>query len=184
MNPSAWDRAKSLLAAAAVLPVPEREPFVEEHCSDPALRREVLELLASPAPLTAIVTAGTLEPGVRLGTYVIDRLIGKGGMGEVYEALDSNLQRRVAIKVLPRPFIDEPERQARFRREAQILAALNHPNIAQIHGFEESTEVAATGRPSPTACIGPCHSPKSCRSPGRLPTRCRPLTHKASFIAI
>jgi serine/threonine-protein kinase len=143
MNPSAWDRAKSLLADAAALPAAERERFVVEHCSDPVLRREVLELLASPAPLTGIVTRAALEPGARLGPYVIDQLIGKGGMGEVYKARDSALNRSVAIKVLPDSVADDAERQARFRREAQLLAALNHPNIAHIHGFEESTGVAA-----------------------------------------
>jgi len=143
MNQPAWDRAKSLLADAAVLPAGERERFVVEHCPDPVLRREVLEMLASPAPLTGIVTGSALEPGARLGPYVIDRLIGRGGMGEVYKARDSSLNRSVAIKVLPDPFAEAPERQARFRREAQLLAALDHPNIAHIHGFEESTGVTA-----------------------------------------
>jgi Tol biopolymer transport system component len=143
MNQSSWDRAKSLLADAAALPAAERERFVVEHCPDPELQRELLELLASPAPLTGIVTAGALEPGARLGPYVVDGLIGRGGMGEVYKARDSALNRSVAIKVLPDSLVGDPERQARFRREAQLLAALNHPNIAHVHGFEESTGVAA-----------------------------------------
>jgi len=142
MSQSAWDRMKSLLADAADLPEGERERYVMEHCSDPALRRQVLEMLVSPASLSSIVAAGALEPGARLGPYVIDQLIGKGGMGEVYKARDSALNRSVAIKVLPAA-IDDPGRQARFRREAQVLAALNHPNIAHIHGLEESTGVAA-----------------------------------------
>ena len=143
MNQSTWDRAKSLLADAAALPAAERERFVVEHCPDPVLRHEVLELLGSPAPLTGIVSGSALEPGARLGPYVIDRLIGRGGMGEVYKARDSTLNRSVAIKVLPVPSVGDSERKARFRREAQLLAALNHPNIAHIHGFEESTGVAA-----------------------------------------
>ena len=143
MNQSAWDHAKALLADAAALPAADRERFVVDHCPDPVLRREVLELLASPAPLTGIVTGAALEPGARLGPYVIDGLIGRGGMGEVYKARDSALNRSVAIKVLPELLVDDPERQARFRREAQLLAALNHPNIAHVHGFEESTGVAA-----------------------------------------
>jgi serine/threonine protein kinase/Tol biopolymer transport system component len=142
MNRAAWEHAKSLLAGAAELPSADRERFVAEHCSDPELRRDVLELLASPAPLTAIVAESALQPGARLGPYIIDRLLGIGGMGEVYEARDSTLNRRVAIKVLPYPFADDPERLARFRREAQLLAALNHPNIAHIHGFEEFAGVA------------------------------------------
>src|SRR5215471_13356654 len=143
MNQSAWDDAKSLLADAAALPAAERERFVLEHCPDPVLRREVLELLASPAALTGIVNASALEPGARLGPYVIDRLIGSGGMGEVYKATDSTLNRSVAIKVLPAPLVNDPERQSRFRREAQLLAALNHPNIAHIHGFEDAGPMSA-----------------------------------------
>src|SRR5207302_10004497 len=107
------------------------------------LRREVLELLASPAPLSDIVSASALEPGARLGPYVVERLLGRGGMGEVYKARDTTLNRSVAIKVLPDPFAEDDERLARFRREAQLLAALNHPNIAHIHGFEEFIGVAA-----------------------------------------
>ena len=136
MNRATWERAKSLLADAAELPPPDRERFVAEHCSDPELRREVLELLASPAPLTGIVTASALQPGTRLGPYVVDCLLGSGGMGEVYKALDTTLNRSVALKVLPALVAKNPEWLARFRREAQILAALNHSNVAHIHGFE------------------------------------------------
>ena len=121
MNRSAWERAKSLLADAAELPVADRERFVAEHCSDPELRRDVLELLASPASLTGIVAANALQPGARLGRYVIDRLIGSGGMGEVYEARDSTLNRNVAIKVLPEPVSDDAV--ARRYREWQRARA-------------------------------------------------------------
>src|SRR3990170_251390 len=79
-----------------------------------------------------------LTSGTRLGTYEIRALIGAGGMGEVYEAHDSKLGRDVAIKVLPEQFARDPERLARFQREAKLLAALNHPNIATIHGLEQS----------------------------------------------
>src|SRR5262245_8507080 len=78
-----------------------------------------------------------LAAGNRLGPYVIDAALGAGGMGEVYRARDTRLKRDVAIKVLPDLFVNDPERLARFTREAQMLAALNHPNIAQIHGLEE-----------------------------------------------
>ncbi len=79
----------------------------------------------------------SLEPGSRLGAYEIVALIGAGGMGEVYRARDTRLKREVAIKVLPDAFVTDPDRLARFQREAELLATLNHPNIAQIHGVEE-----------------------------------------------
>jgi hypothetical protein len=79
-----------------------------------------------------------LPAGTKLGTYEIVTPIGAGGMGEVYQALDGNLRRDVAIKVLPEAFAHDPERLSRFRREAQLLAALNHSNIATIFGLEDS----------------------------------------------
>ena len=79
-----------------------------------------------------------LTPGTRLGPYEIAAQIGEGGMGEVYQATDTNLKRSVAIKVLPELVAGDAERLARFQREAEVVAALNHPNIAQIHGLEKS----------------------------------------------
>ena len=84
-----------------------------------------------------------LHPGTRLGPYAIAAQIGEGGMGEVYQATDTNLARQVAIKVLPASVAADPERLARFDREAKTLAALNHPNIAQIHGLEKSAGTIA-----------------------------------------
>jgi serine/threonine protein kinase len=78
--------------------------------------------------------------GTKLAHYEITSHLGTGGMGEVYQATDSKLGRRVAIKVLPDAFASDPERLSRFRREAQVLASLNHPNIAQIYGLEEFGE--------------------------------------------
>ena len=79
----------------------------------------------------------SLEPGSRLAHYEILELIGAGGMGEVYRARDTKLGRDVAIKVLPAELAEQPERMARFRREATLLASLNHPHIASIYGLEE-----------------------------------------------
>ena len=79
-----------------------------------------------------------LEVGSRLGHYDVTALIGEGGMGQVYRATDTKLNRQVALKILPEAFASDPDRLARFQREAQVLASLNHPNIAQIHGLEES----------------------------------------------
>ena len=85
----------------------------------------------------------SLAPGTRIGPFQILSPLGAGGMGEVYRARDSRLQRDVAIKVLPDVLASDPERLARFTREAQTLAALNHANIAQVHGLEESGELCA-----------------------------------------
>ncbi len=78
-----------------------------------------------------------------VGPFEVIAQIGAGGMGEVYRATDTNLGRQVAIKVLPDVFANDPERLARFEREAKTLAALNHPNIAQIHGLEKSDGIRA-----------------------------------------
>src|SRR5436190_5110906 len=75
--------------------------------------------------------------GTRLAHYEITGHLGTGGMGEVYQDTDSKLGRSVAIKLLPQAFMHDTERVARFRREARLLASLNHPNIAAIHGVEE-----------------------------------------------
>jgi Tol biopolymer transport system component len=85
----------------------------------------------------------SLQPGARIGPYEIVAAIGAGGMGEVYRARDTKLGRDVAIKVLPTAVANDTDRLARFHREAQLLAALNHPNIAHIHGLEDSTGVPA-----------------------------------------
>src|SRR5579863_3284577 len=74
----------------------------------------------------------------KLGPYEILSPIGAGGMGEVYRAKDTKLDREVAVKVLPAALAQDPDRLARFEREAKVLASLNHPNIAHIYGIEES----------------------------------------------
>jgi len=83
----------------------------------------------------------SLERGTRLGPYEIESVLGAGGMGEVYRARDTLLKRDVAIKVLPLAFAGDPERIARFQREAEVLATLNHPNIAAIHGLQDGDSV-------------------------------------------
>jgi eukaryotic-like serine/threonine-protein kinase len=84
-----------------------------------------------------------LSPGARLGAYEVIAAIGAGGMGEVYRARDLKLGREVALKILPDVFLGDADRIARFEREAQVVASLNHPNIATIHGFQESDGVRA-----------------------------------------
>ena len=120
-----------------------------------------------------------LAARTRLGPYEIVAPIGAGGMGEVYKARDTKLDREVAIKVLPAAFAQDPERLARFEREAKVLAALNHPNIAQIYGFEESDGIRAlamelvpfkrwwgwwTAGYAARRCRGPRSWPPSCRA--------------------
>src|SRR3982751_3154529 len=79
-----------------------------------------------------------LAPGTRIGAYEVVSLLGAGGMGEAYRARDMKLNRDVALKILPEAFALDGDRIARFRREAQVLASLNHPNIGHIYGFEDS----------------------------------------------
>ena len=82
-----------------------------------------------------------LQPGARLGPYEVLSALGAGGMGEVWRARDSRLDRDVALKVLPEAFVADPERLARFEREAKVLASLNHPHIGGIYGLEEADGV-------------------------------------------
>src|SRR5205809_2579254 len=95
-----------------------------------------MDIIATPEVVT-------LQPGTRVGPYEVLSALGAGGMGEVYRARDTTLHRDVAIKVLPELVASDPERVARFEREAQLLAALNHPNIAHIHGLEDSNGIRA-----------------------------------------
>src|SRR5206468_9229972 len=83
----------------------------------------------------------TIVIGQQLGSYEITALLGKGGMGEVYRARDMRLKRQVAIKVLPEAFSRDTERASRFRREAELLASLNHPHIAAIYHVEEAGDL-------------------------------------------
>ena len=85
----------------------------------------------------------SLTPGTRLGSYEVSAQIGAGGMGEVYRARDAKLDRHVALKVLPAALAQDPERLARFEREARTLAQLNHPNIGAIYGIEHDDDVHA-----------------------------------------
>ena len=87
-----------------------------------------------------------LAPGTRIGVYEVTSAIGAGGMGEVYRARDSKLKRDVALKVLPVEVAADPDRLARFQREAETLASLNHPHIAQIYGVEDRAARDGAGR--------------------------------------
>ncbi|MDA1092546.1 MAG: serine/threonine-protein kinase [Acidobacteria bacterium] len=84
-----------------------------------------------------------LTAGTRLGHYTVSALLGEGGMGQVWQATDTRLHRQVALKILPDAFATDPDRLARFQREAQVLASLNHTNIGTIYGLEEADGVKA-----------------------------------------
>ena len=88
-------------------------------------------------------TGMPLTPGSQLGVFTITGPIGVGGMGEVYQATDTNLKRQVAIKVLPASVAGDADRLARYQREAEVLAALNHPHIAAIYGLEKTPDGTA-----------------------------------------
>jgi eukaryotic-like serine/threonine-protein kinase len=143
MTDDRWRRVKALFQAAVERPPAERDAFLAAHAGgDEALRREVESLLASDTndddPEPWRLGLPTIETLRRLGPYDIVAPIGAGAMGEVYRARDSKLNRDVALKVLPPLFALDPDRVARFKREAQVLAALSHSNIAAIYGLEES----------------------------------------------
>src|SRR5687768_8024073 len=95
----------------------------------------------------------SLPTGTRVGPYEILASIGAGGMGEVYRARDAKLGRDVAIKILPGIFSADPERLARFEREARTLATLNHPNIAQIYGLEHVSEATGNNQPGRVSAL-------------------------------
>ena len=143
-----WPRLKVVFADARALPANLRAGYLAVACADDeGLRHEVESLLASdthaksfletPVVLLADTGAQRLE-GLRVGPYRITSRIGAGGMGEVYRARDATLGRDVAIKMLPRILASDPDRLARFDREARMLAALNHPHIGAIYGVEQS----------------------------------------------
>jgi eukaryotic-like serine/threonine-protein kinase len=133
-----------------------RAAFLDTACGgDADLRRQVDELLAGQSDASAFLETPawadtpalqTLGPGTRLGPYTIDGLIGAGGMGEVYLAEDTHLNRQVAIKRLPAEYAEDAGRLARLQREARVLAQLEHPNIAAVHALEEAAP-DGTGAP-------------------------------------
>lgn len=204
MTDSSWPRVKALFEAAVQWPIDQRHAMlVAETGDDEALCREVESLLASdalegsfldrlPAAHASVLddpfavqpratdhaTSPTvLTPGVRVGPYDIVSLLGAGGMGEVYRARDTNLRRDVALKVLPERFALDPERLARFAREAQVLATLNHPNIAAIFGIEQcpdqcrgATGAALSGRQALVLELvdGPTLADRIARGPLRI----------------
>ena len=170
MTEDRWPSVKHLFEAALERPPSERSAFVREAVSgDETLRRKVEALISADdagvalsdqwpqasesllAELRMASAAGdpsassnpSLTAGHRLGKYDVIAPLGAGGMGEVYRAHDPRLGRDVAIKILPHAFTSDPDRRARFEREARMLAALNHPHIAGIYGIEDTGSAPA-----------------------------------------
>src|SRR5262245_60485827 len=148
MTPERWRQITEIFHTARACDESVRASYLDRACiGDLALRKEVDAMLAADSagahfgedPVNAsAVHLSRLASGAMIGAYRIVELIGKGGMAEVYRARDTKLGRDVAIKILPHALTTDPDRLARFEREARVLAALNHPNIATIHGIEES----------------------------------------------
>ena len=166
MTDERWPRVKALFEAAVERPPDERPAFLAAVTGDDAaLRREVELLLTAdtsgggfldrlpvanesvladplatlPPPMESAPSHAVLAAGVRVGPYEIVAPLGAGAMGEVYRARDSKLNRVVALKVLPERFALDADRSARFTREAQLLATLNHANIGAIYGSKSRT---------------------------------------------
>jgi serine/threonine protein kinase len=162
MTDARWDTIKTLFLATIERPAAERAAYLTAATAgDEALRREVESLLNAHTPdadftrhlpfahavadaLNALAPADDgatplLAAGVKIGAYEVIGPLGAGAMGEVFRARDRKLHRDVALKLLPGAFEFDPDRLARFRREAQVLAALNHPHIAAIYGLDESS---------------------------------------------
>ena len=157
MTPERWRQISRIYENARLHAAGERVAFLAEACAgDSSLQREVQALLdqpTSPKGLEGLTPSAIAQAigsadnssltGRRFGVYLVGERIGVGGMGEVYRARDTRLERDVAIKVLPQAFAADADRLARFEREARVLASLDHPHIGTILGVEESDGVRA-----------------------------------------
>jgi serine/threonine protein kinase/Tol biopolymer transport system component len=176
MQPARWQRITEIFAAALDAEPSRRAAILDDACGDDAgLRGEVESMLDAheragsfgEAPIW-VEPVAALPEGTQIGPYRVDALIGQGGMGEVYRATDTNLRRTVAIKVLPAALAGDDSRLARFRREAELLATLNHPHIAHVYGLERGP--ADPDGPETTALVmelveGPTVADRIARGP-------------------
>ena len=207
MTPERWRRVSSVYHAALARAPDERAAFLDQECAaDETVQSEVESLLARPAsaegflgPVVSVVMQ--METGARqstlsgrqTGSYQLQTMIGAGGMGEVYRARDTKLGRDVAIKILPRVFTADPERVARFEREARMLASLNHPYTARSMDSRSPMIFARLYwswlkarrwrrnwlRVPDRRRAEPCPLPRCCRSRSRSPTPSKQRTRKA-----
>lgn len=144
MTPDRWRQLSRIYHAALARAEIERADFLRDECGgDSDLRRHVESLLAQPASaaehLSQLEPSGPIGPGTALGPYTIVDLVGTGGMGQVYRARDTRVDRDVAVKVLPAGLAHDHDRQQRFAREARVTASLTHPHICTLYEFERST---------------------------------------------
>ena len=152
MTPDRWQQIRQLFESASELDSSDRAAFLERSCAgDESLRRVIESLFSAEREIGDFIARPALEDaarlletgpsgrmaGERLGHYRLHSLIGAGGMGEVYEAKDTRLGRKVAIKLLPAALSGDPERLRRFEQEARAISMLNHPNILTIHDLGE-----------------------------------------------
>jgi serine/threonine protein kinase len=165
VDPERWKQVDELFDAVIELPADERGKFLNEKCDgDEELRREVLSLLEAHEKAEGFMESPALDiaaknmaqeissvenqslVGREIGAYKIEKLLGVGGMGEVYLAHDAKLNRKVALKILPSQFVKDAERIKRFEREARAVSSLNHPNLITIYdiGNSEGTSFIAT----------------------------------------
>jgi len=157
MTPDRWELINKLYHAALEVEDKGRTSFLEEACKEDAeLRSEVESLLKMNAQVGGFLGTPAMEEvarelkddpvsllGRRLGPYQILRVLGAGGMGEVYEARDPRLNRIVAIKVLPKHFSERAGLRQRFEREARAIASLNHPHICTLYAKGRKTELTS-----------------------------------------
>ena len=165
MGGERWERVKELFEAARERDEPERAPFLDQACAhDPELRREVESLLSgdknagsflqepvahvSPAAFANDQPPSTFSPDeIISGRFEIMRFIGRGGMGEVYEARDLKLRERVALKTIRPEIASDPRTLERFRREITTARRVTHPNVCRMYDLEEQQQPEGSGRP-------------------------------------
>jgi serine/threonine protein kinase len=180
MTADRWREVSRIYGAVLTKPESARPTVLASLCGDDAeLRQEVESLLQSGQDAALIDRAASAHPsmvgllaghgiGSQIGAFRIESLLGVGGMGEVYRARDTKLNRDIAIKILPAAFASDQERLARFKREAQVLASLNHPNIGGIYGLEG--QEGLDGREGPPCLVlelveGPTLADRIARGP-------------------